>query len=168
MILIEELLMQDVDDLTRLATTSEIAARVELLRLATRELSRPNLRHRYKLIGFIQALAALDEGDLEADASELAASALISIAHGDDPEDRLGALRALAVVTVNTERASEALARSILSTFEEARNDSSADIREHADEVLSAGNDVFRVLMSHLPGPGERSNAARPRLTKVN
>jgi hypothetical protein len=144
---IDDLLASDADDLTALATNLDADVRIDLLRSSAQVLSRSGMPFRQKLLGFIQALASPDEGELSG-VPDVLARALITTAHADDPSDRLAALSALAVVTAHTRSLSVAIADAILATFEHARKDTSTEVRDFADEVLSTGNYVCRVLLT--------------------
>lgn len=143
-----DLLVDDIDDLTSLAVGLAPDRRNALLMSAADLLARPAHQFRFKLIGFIQALAATRDSTLNGQAAEKAAIALIPAAHATDPRERLAALRALAVVIAHTEDVNLALAHSILATFEHARIDSSREVAAFAAEILSDDNPVFRRLIS--------------------
>ena len=142
---LEELLKSDIDDLTALATHIQAEQRDALLLGIAEALKLPVLSGRQKMIGFVQALAAYGE-PLGGAITESVAVPLIAAAHADDPAERLAALRGLAVVTSKTQAVNSALTHSILKTFEQARMDSSREIRALANEILLAGNPVFRRL----------------------
>jgi hypothetical protein len=144
---LDELLVSDIDDLTELSSTIGSDARHALLSAAAEALGRPDLPSRFKLIRFVQALAA-SEPTFSDSAAESVAVPLITAAHANDPTERLAALRCLAVVTSRTETRNLALTHSILATFEHARIDSSPEIRAFANELLSADNPVFRRLIA--------------------
>jgi hypothetical protein len=156
---IDDLLARDVDDLTALATNLDADIRIDLLKSSAQVLSRGGMPYRQKLLGFIQALVSPDEGELNR-VPEILIRALISTAHADDPSDRLAALSALAVVTAQTRRRSVAMADAILATFEHARKDTSSEIRDFADEVLSPGNYVCRVLLTSSSQAGDEEAIA--------
>jgi hypothetical protein len=143
-----DLLVDDIDDLTTRAAGLPPNRRNALHTLAADVLARPAHPFRFKLILFIQALAATREPALNRHAAEKAAVALIPCAHADDASERLAALRALAVVVAHTDDVNLALAHSILATFEHARIDSSREVSAFAAEMLSADNRVFRRLIS--------------------
>jgi hypothetical protein len=151
---IDDLLASDADDLTALATSLDVDARIDLLRSSAQVLSRAGMPFRQKLLGFIQALASPDDGELSG-VPDILARALIATAHADDPSDRLAALSALAVVTAHARRLTVEMADAILATFEHARKDSSSEIRDFADEVLSTGNYVCRVLLTSSSQAGD-------------
>lgn len=148
------LLTRDIDDLTALAGRLDHDSRSALLKSAAEALSDRRRPFRLKLVRFVQALASPEEGYIQSDAANEAASALIQTAHADDPGDRLAALRALAVVIANVQMVEEMLARSILATFEQARTDSSDEIRRFADEVLSQDY-LSKILTAPTGNAGE-------------
>ena len=156
----DQLLTRDIDDLTELAGELDRDSRSALLKSAAGALSDPRGPFPLKLVRFVQALASPEEGYIRSDDAEGAASALIQTYHVDDPRDRLAALRALSVVIANVEVVEKPLARSILTTFEQARRDSSLEVREFADEILTGENDVFQILRAPT---GSKALAANKR-----
>lgn len=145
---IDDLLALDIDDLTSMADDLSPDARNALLASAARALGRPALASRLKLLRSVQALAATSEPTLSHETTEAVAVRLITGAHADDPTERLAALRALAVVALGARDLSLALTHPILATFEHARIDSSSEIRDFANEILSPENPVFRELIA--------------------
>ena len=145
---IDDLLTRDIDDLTEIAGQLDSATRTELLCDAATALSRSSLPLRLKLIRFVQALAASDDASVDAHATDRAARALVAAVHGDDPTDRLAALRALAVIVANAPKLSDSMAHSVLTALEEARDDSSSEVRDLADELASDGNYIFERLIA--------------------
>jgi hypothetical protein len=131
--------------LTAFATHIQAEERNALLLEVAEALNRPALSGRLKLIGFVQALVAF-AGSLSGTVAESVAIPLIAAAHADDPTERLAALRSLAVLASKTQSVNSALTHSILETFEQARMDSFREIRALANEILAAGNPVFRRL----------------------
>lgn len=144
---IAELLDRDVDDLTTLAAETDSATRDDLLASAARAIARPSIA-RLKAIALIQALAALSREDLSAKVAGPIAASLITATRADDPSERLGALRALAVVVNRSQVLDASMAHAVLATLERARVDSKLEIRTFADEVLSPGSRVFHRLIA--------------------
>ena len=155
---IDDLLELDIDDLTTMADDLPPDARNSLLTSAARALGRPSAS-RLKLLRSVQALAATSEPTLSRETTEAVAVGLITGARADDPAERLAALRALAVVAVNARDL--ALTPLMLATFEDARIDSSSEIRDFANEILSPENPVFRELIA-LERTTERRLGRRP------